>query len=77
LFDSSLAEHDYTTTVALLAMAFVFIPALVVVSQPLSALLAAAAVGVSVLCAVLAWFHWKRSAKISVPAIGTKDGTAK
>jgi hypothetical protein len=76
VFDSSQrpAGSEHTVTVALLAAAFIFIPALVVVSQPLSYSLA---VGASALCVVMAWFHWKWSRKVSIPAIAAKGVAAK
>ena len=76
MFDSSLrpAGSEHTVTVALLAAAFIFIPALVAVSQPLSY---SPAIGASALCVVVAWSHWKRSRRVSIPAIATKGKAAK
>ena len=76
MFDSYLysAGRDHTVTVALLAAAFIFIPALVAVSRPLSY---SPAIGASILCATVAWFHWKRSRKVSTPTIATEREAAK
>ena len=76
MFDSSLrpAGSENTVIVALLAAAFIFIPALVAVSQPLSY---SPAIGASTLCVVVAWFHWKRSRRIPIPAIAAKGEAAK
>ena len=76
MFDSSLrpAGSENTVIVALLAAAFIFIPALVAVSQPLSY---SPAIGASALCIVVAWFQWKRSRKVPTPAIAAKGQAAK
>ena len=76
MFDSSLHSigREHTVTVALLAVAFIFIPALVAVSQPLSY---SPAIGASALCVTVAWFHWKRSREVSTPAIATEREAAK
>jgi hypothetical protein len=76
MFDSSLHSggSEHTVTVALLAVAFIFIPALVAVSQPLSY---SPAIGASALCVTVAWFHWKRSREVSTPAIATEREAAK
>jgi hypothetical protein len=76
VFDSSLrpAGSEHTVIVALLAAAFIFIPALVAVSQPLSY---SPAIGASALCVVVAWFHWKRSRSVSIPATTTERKAAK
>jgi hypothetical protein len=75
VFDSSLhsAGREHTATVALLAVAFIFIPALVAVSQPLSY---APALSASALCVTVAWFHWKRSRKVST-TIATERESSK
>lgn len=76
MFDSSLhsAGREHTVTVALLAIALIFIPALVAVSQPLSY---SPALGASTLCVTVAWFHWKRSRKVSTPMIATEREASK
>ena len=50
------AGREYTVTIALLAVALIFIPALAAVSQSWSYF---AALGASVLCLTVAWIHWK------------------
>jgi len=79
LFDSSLrsAGGEHTATVALLAVAFIFIPALVAVSQPLSQGSVSVAIGGSALSVILAWVLSKRSQKVAIPAIATERGSAK
>ena len=61
-------------TVALLAIAVLFIPALVVVSQPASYF---PALSISALCLTLAWFHWKRSQKAAIPVVDPTREAAK
>lgn len=76
MFDSSNHSdgHGTPVTVALLAIAVIFIPALVVVSQPASYSLA---LSISALCLTLAWFHWKRSHKVSTPIVSSKGEAGK
>jgi hypothetical protein len=76
VFDSSLhsAGREHTAAVALLAVAFIFIPALVAVSQPLSY---ATALSASALCVTLAWFQWKRARKVSTPTTATERKASK
>jgi hypothetical protein len=66
--------RDHTVTVALLAAAFVFIPALVAVSQPTSYL---PAIGGSALCVILACFHWRSTRRASIPAISNESKAVK
>jgi hypothetical protein len=63
----------YTTTVALLAVAFVFSPAILFLSRPFGYGAAAVAVTCSVLCAGWAWINWKKSSRLSMPSITTKS----
>ena len=76
MFDSFLhpAGREYTVTVALLAAAFIFIPALVAVSQPSSF---SPAIAASALCLTVAWMHWKRSRKAPIPSIATEREASK
>lgn len=79
MFDSfqQSAGREYTTTVALLAVAFIFIPALVAISQPLSVLSIWAAIVGFTICVALAVIRWKSSAKVSIPSVPTQRGAAK
>jgi hypothetical protein len=76
VFDSSQnsTNRGHTVTVALLAAAFVFVPALVAVSQPSSYWLA---IGVSAGLITLAWFDFKKSRRVSIPEIATARVAAK
>jgi hypothetical protein len=62
----------YTTTVALLAVAFVFSPAVLFISRPFGYGAAALAIACSVFCAGWAWINWKKSSQLSMPSIVTK-----
>ena len=66
----------YTTTVALLAVAFIFSPAVLFISRPFGYGAVALAVACSALCAGWAWFNWKKSSQLSMPSI-TSEKTAK
>ena len=79
MFDSfqQSAGREYTSTVALLAVAFIFIPALVAISQPLSILSTWAAIVGFTICVALAVIRWKRSAQVSIPSVPTRGGAAK
>jgi hypothetical protein len=68
------AGREYTVTIALLAAALIFIPAVVAVSQPLSYL---PAVGASALCLTAAWIHWKRSQPLLLSPIAAERKAAK
>ena len=62
----------YTTTVALLAVAFIFIPAVLFISRPFGYGLALPAVASSVACVAWAWINWKRSSQLSMPSIESR-----
>jgi len=68
---------SYTITVALLAVAFIFIPAVLVVSRPFGNLFLCFAVGGSALCVILAWRLWKKWSHLSMPSIANQQGPAK
>lgn len=59
----------YTSTMALLAAAFVFIPATLVMSRPVGYATVSFAVVCSVFCVSLAWSNWKKSSQLSIPSI--------
>ncbi len=68
-----LTGTGYTTTVALLAVAFIFSPAMLVVSRPFGYLSLALAIGCSALCVTLAWVRWKKASQLSIPSIACRD----
>ena len=67
----------YTTTVAFLLGAFVFSPAVFIVSRPLGYVSVSLAIACSVLCILLAWVNWKRASRISIPSIASSDSGTK
>ena len=62
----------YTTTVALLAVAFVFSPAVLFISRPFGYGAISLAVACSALCAGWAFLNWKKSSQLSMPSLATK-----
>ena len=68
------AGREYTVTIALLAAALIFIPALVAVSQPM---IYSPAIGASAACVTAAWFNWKRSRRVLVSAMIAEREAAK
>lgn len=73
MFDSNQRSTgtEYTRTVALLAMALVFVPAVLVASNSYGYVAISVAAACSVLCSGLAWLSWKRSSQLSIPSITT------
>lgn len=50
----------YTTMVALLSVAFVFSPAVLVMSRPFGYIALSLAITCSAICVALAWVNWKK-----------------
>lgn len=71
MFDSCVRPTGtkYTTTVALLLVAFVLSPAVLMISRPFGYWAFSLAAACSALCATLAWFNWSRFSKLSIPTI--------
>ena len=69
--------RGYTTTVAFLLVAFVFSPAVLIISRPLGYESVSLAIACSGLCTVLAWVNWKKSSRISIPSIAVSIGQTK
>jgi hypothetical protein len=68
---------QYTGTVALLAIAFVFSPAAVLVFRPVGYLSLSMAATASVLCIVLARINWKRNSQLTMPSLETSRARPK
>lgn len=68
---------SYTTTFALLAVAFVFIPAVLIVSRPFGYVALAVTIVCSVLCVCSAWQLWKKFSQLSITSIATQKGGTK
>jgi hypothetical protein len=62
---------QYTGTVALLAIAFIFSPAAALVSRPVGYLSVLMAATASVVCVVLARINWKRNSQLTMPSLET------
>ncbi len=79
MFDPTLKStgRQYTTTVALLAVAFIFIPAVLVAEHPFGYLFLSLARASSALCVTLALVHWQRSSQLTIPSIAIRDAEAK
>lgn len=60
---------DYTSTVCLLALAFLFTPALLIISRPLGYASVSMAILCAVTCSALAWIRWKRSSLLAIASI--------
>jgi len=68
---------SYTTTAALLAVALVVSPAVLIISRPFGHIALGFAIGCSALCLGLAWVNWKTSSRVSIPSIETPKGKGK
>jgi hypothetical protein len=79
MFDSTRksAGTGYTSTVTLLAIAFIFIPVFLLLSRPLGYASLLLAISASALCVVLASVTWKKSSQLSISSIAIQDGDAK
>lgn len=64
----------YTATAALLAVAFIFVPALLIVSRPFGYFALSLAIGCSALCATLAWILWRKTSRRSILSIAIQKG---
>lgn len=60
---------QYTSTAALLAVAFVFSPALLILSGPIGVISTSVAVACSTLCLSWAWVDWHKRSRLTIPTI--------
>ena len=58
----------YTMTVALLLVAFIFSPAVLIASRPFGYVSVLLALGCSALCVTLARVNWKRCSQVTIPS---------
>jgi hypothetical protein len=74
MFDShqKTTGTGYTSTVTLLALAFVFIPGALMISRPVGQEMISLGAALSVLCAIFAWANWKKSSQLTMPSIQTQ-----
>lgn len=79
MFDTSQKSTGtgYTATVALLVAAFIFSPAVLIVTRPFGYLSISLAVACSALCVTLAWITWKRASHLTMPSIAVRELKAK
>ncbi len=78
MFDSQKsAGTGYTTTVALLTVAFIFSPAALVVLRPVGYVSVSLAIACSALCVTLAWVNWRRSSQLTIPSIAIQGAKQK
>lgn len=62
---------QYSVTVALLAAAFIFSPAILILSRPIGSASVLTALAGSTSCILLAWFNWKKYSSLTVPSLET------
>lgn len=67
---------QYTMTIALLLVAFVFSPAVLFVLTPIGYVSVSLAIACSVLCVGMAWSNWKNS-KLTIPSIAAPHAKSK
>ncbi len=79
MFDSQRKSigRDYTATVSLFAPAFIFGPALLIVSKLMGSLSISLAIVCSATCAALAFFNWKRTSELFIPSIANPSTESK
>jgi hypothetical protein len=63
---------QYVITVALLAVAFIFSPAVLVISRSFGYTGIVLAVACSTVCVALAWINWKKNSQLSIPSLETE-----
>lgn len=72
MFDSSQKPTGtgYTTTVAFLIVALIFVPAALMFFGNYGRVAMVLAVAFSVLCLGMAWRSWKKTSQLTMPSIG-------
>jgi len=73
MFDSQQKSTgtQYTVTAALLIVAFVFIPAVLIVSRPFGYASVSLALACSALCVAYAWVNWRSYSQLTIPSLET------
>ena len=66
---------QYTATMALLILAFIFVPAVLVVSRPSGEMSLLAGIGCSAMCIGLARNSWMKHSKLSISSIADRGGS--
>ncbi len=75
MFDSHLRSTgtQYTITAALLIVAFIFSPAVLMASRPVGYVSVSFAIACSTALVALAWMNWKKYSDLTIPSIVTKS----
>jgi TRAP-type uncharacterized transport system fused permease subunit len=60
---------EYTITAALLLVAFVFCPAVLLVSGPVGSGSIYLAIACSVVCTAMAWANWRWHSRLTIPSL--------
>ncbi len=68
---------QYTSTVALLLLAFVASPVALYLSRPLRFTSVGIAVTFTILCSSLAWLQWTGHSQLTIPSLGKRNLKAK
>jgi hypothetical protein len=73
MFDThqKITGTQYMTTVGLLVGAFIFVPAIVIVSRPLGYMSITLALACNAVCAALAWVYWTKYSQLTIPSLET------
>ena len=79
MFDTSQKSTGtgYTTTVAFLIVALVFIPAALMFFENFGRLAVVLAIACSALCLGMAWRTWKKSSQLFIPSIQPQEAPSK
>ena len=79
MFDSSQKPTGtgYTTTVAFLIVALIFIPAALMFFDNFGRIAIVLAAACSVLCLGMAWRSWKKSSQLTIPSIEPQEMPSK
>jgi small-conductance mechanosensitive channel len=79
MFDSQQKSTGtgYTTTVAFLIVAFIFIPAALMFYGHYGYVSVSLAIAGTAVCVGFAWMNWKRSSQLSIPSIEIPEARAK
>ena len=67
----------YTPTIAFLVLAFIFSPAILVVTRPFGYISVMLAIACSVACLALAWLSWKKFAEVPASSVSIPKTVAK
>jgi hypothetical protein len=67
----------YTRTVAYVGVAFIFSPAVLVVSRPVGFIAISLAIACSALCVTLAWLNWRKFSRLSIASAESHRVAAK